>query len=378
MRRRGLTKQQKRLAHGLRAFCCEHNHEHAKKPKTVSKHYQHERFLRLDRRLVVDLHEVGRPVQKLTNLREGDIADILRHMERRGLSAGTMQNFVSSVRFLCDRLDRPHVLPPDPASLLEDPSRYRRTTCAERDKSASAAGVDLMGLIDTLTDLGIWEALPLRFGIWFGLRAREMCLLRPHESDKSDRLAVSRGAKNYRYREVPIVHAEQRALIDEAKTATKAASCSLMPQSFRARQAAHLLKRALVRHAGLTRAKAGAIVHGMRHDYAHRRYKELTGLPIPLVRTFSLTRDQILLDRWARLRVSEESGLERLYIGNRYLGAMTERAPKHCNPDYLRSLTPEAVAGLRANSDATLQSLFHADSFNAAGSRVRAPHSAAP
>src|SRR5690606_1062587 len=117
-------------------------------------------------------------------------------------------------------------------------------TCAERDKSASAAGVDLMGVIATLTDLGVWEALPFRFGVWFGLRAKEMCLLRPHESDKGDRLAVIRGVKNGRYREVPIVHAEQRTLIDEAKAATKHASYSLTPQQFRARQAYDVLRNA--------------------------------------------------------------------------------------------------------------------------------------
>lgn len=105
-----------------------------------------------------------------------------------------------------------------------------------------------------------------------------------------------------------------------------------------------------------SRARAGASLYGVRHDYAHRRYTELTGLPFPLVRTFSLTRDQIVLDRWGRLQVSEELGHSRLYISDAYLGGMTERAPKRCNPDYLRSLTPEAVAGLRASSDATMES----------------------
>ena len=350
MRRRNLSKPQKRLARELRAFCRAHNHAHAKKPKTVSKLSQHNRFLCLDRALVVDLHAAGRPIQKLTSLREGDIAAILRSMERRGLSAGSMQNVMSSLRFLCERLGRAHVLPADPARLLEDPGRYRRSGCAERDKSASAAGVDLKRLMVTLTDLGVWVALPVRFGVWFGLRAREMCLLRPHESDKGDRLAVRRGAKNNRYREVPVVHAEQRALIDEAKAATKGPAYSLTPQTLRARPAYDVLRHALIRHTGLCRAQAGATIHGLRHDYAHRRYRELTGLPIPLVRRSALTGDQIVLDRWGRLQVSEELGHGRLNISNAYLGGLTERAPGHCDLAYLRALTPEAVAALRAGS----------------------------
>lgn len=124
-------------------------------------------------------------------------------------------------------------------------------------------------------------------------------------------------------------------------------------------------------------AGAAATTHGVRQGYGHRRYTELIGCPISLVRTFSLTRDQLMLDRSGRLQVSGDLGHRRLYISNAYLGGMTERVPQHCHPEYLRDLTLEAVVTLRASSGAALQSLPNLDHVNEAGSRGYAPHSGA-
>ena len=80
----------------------------------MSKYYQHQRFLMFDRRLVVDLHEVGRPIQKLTNPRQDDTADILP-------AHGTSRTF-----------DRQH------AKLREQRPTPQRREVEERERATAA------------------------------------------------------------------------------------------------------------------------------------------------------------------------------------------------------------------------------------------------
>jgi hypothetical protein len=71
-------------------------------------------------------------------------------------------------------------------------------------------------------------------------------------------------------------------------------------------------------------AKAGiSRVHGLRHQYAQRRYRQLTGWKAPAAggpTSKQLSVDQKALDREARLVVSRELGHEREQITSVYLG----------------------------------------------------------
>ena len=71
-------------------------------------------------------------------------------------------------------------------------------------------------------------------------------------------------------------------------------------------------------------AKAGIDpVHGLRHQYAQRRYQQLTGGNAPAAggpTSKQLSVDQKALDRQARLVVSRELGHEREQITAVYLG----------------------------------------------------------
>jgi len=72
-----------------------------------------------------------------------------------------------------------------------------------------------------------------------------------------------------------------------------------------------------IRTAGLTK------LHGLRHAYAQKRYRELTGWPAPVAggpATVSMDSDQRALDRGARETVSRELGHSREQITTVYLG----------------------------------------------------------
>jgi integrase len=120
--------------------------------------------------------------------------------------------------------------------------------------------------------------------------------------------------KGGREREIPIVTAEQRALLDEAKRF--AGSGSLIPKGMNYRAQLNRFKsecqRAGIRH-----------VHGHRHEYAQRRYAQLTGWACPArggPTSRELTPEQKENDRQARLTLSAELGHSRIAVVAQYCG----------------------------------------------------------
>jgi hypothetical protein len=113
---------------------------------------------------------------------------------------------------------------------------------------------------------------------------------------------------------VPVRTAEQRQVLDEAKSL--AGQGSLIPAS---KTYVEQLRR--FEHqcgaAGIQR------VHGLRHQYAQTRYRELTGWPAPVAggpRSKELNAQERALDEAARLIVSAELGHERSQVTAVYLG----------------------------------------------------------
>jgi hypothetical protein len=83
---------------------------------------------------------------------------------------------------------------------------------------------------------------------------------------------VTSWTKGGKYREVPILTADQQDVLDAAKRL--AAGGSLIP--------AHMSYRDQLQCFRAQCAKAGIHhVHGLRHQYAQRRYEELTGWQSP-------------------------------------------------------------------------------------------------
>ena len=120
--------------------------------------------------------------------------------------------------------------------------------------------------------------------------------------------------KGGRPREIPIRNDEQRALLTEAKSL--AGSGSLIPpdKSYveQLRRFEHQCARAAIQR-----------VHGLRHQYAQTRYRDLTGWPAPAnggPKSRQLSFEQRQVDRAARLTISRELGHEREQITAVYLG----------------------------------------------------------
>jgi integrase len=152
----------------------------------------------------------------------------------------------------------------------------------------------------------------------FGLRREESIKFQPGYAVRADapdtlRLKAS-WTKGGRAREVPVRTADQRWVLEQAKSL--AGNGSLIPPERTYVQQLKVYEGEL-RKAGISRA------HGLRHAYAQRRYEELAGWKAPHAggpKSAELTPGQKAIDRAARLAVSAELGHGREEITAVYLG----------------------------------------------------------
>ena len=137
----------------------------------------------------------------------------------------------------------------------------------------------------------------------------------PSVADRGDYLQLKPSwTKGGKTRQVPVRTEEQRKLLKLAhKLAGKG---SLIPSSRNYVQQLHIYE-GHTNRAGLSK------MHGLRHAYAQRRYREITKWPSPAAggpTSKQLTDEQCQMDREARLIISKELGHEREQITAVYLG----------------------------------------------------------
>ncbi|HXR92481.1 MAG TPA: phage integrase N-terminal domain-containing protein [Steroidobacteraceae bacterium] len=259
------------------------------------------------------LHALGFRMESATSLRGKHIEALIKDWHARGLSASTLQNNLSIFRTFAEWIGK--------AGMVRDVGHYlasemtARSSIAHEDKSWSERGVDVAAKIAQVRERDARVALQLQLQLAFGLRAREAMQLRPHIADQGTYLSITHGTKGGRDRVEPIRTPEQRALLDLAKTfcATRSSSTS-DPQRKLAEWKNHYYQ--VVRSCGITR-KDGITSHGLRHQYANERYRELTGSDSPVRGGVGVERET---DRAAREVVAEELGHSREGVTTHYLG----------------------------------------------------------
>ncbi|MGH8553062.1 MAG: single-stranded DNA-binding protein, partial [Methylococcales bacterium] len=140
----------------------------------------------------------------------------------------------------------------------------------------------------------------------FGLRRQEAIKFVPVYADQGDRILLKGSwTKGGKPREVPILTESQREILDRAHRL--AGSGSLIPRNRSYVEQLRLYERETAA-AGLSK------LHRLRHEYAQRRYRGITGWKAPAaggLRSQDLTPEQKSIDREARLTISRELGHER-------------------------------------------------------------------
>lgn len=251
------------------------------------------------------LKEAGFRNMHATSLKEKHVDRLLERWNAENLSAGTIKNRMSHLRWWAQKVGKAGVIPAGNAALGIPQRQYAGSGSKARDLDVHR--------LDRVTDAHVHMSLRLQQA--FGLRREESIKLQPAYADRGNHIALKGSwAKGGRPRMVPITTADQRAVLNEAHAL--AGSGSLIPAHKSYIEQRHV-------YDGQCKAAGLSNMHGLRHAYAQARYEALTGWKSPLAGGSdrkALTPEQRVVDTEARQQISRELGHERTQITSVYLG----------------------------------------------------------
>ena len=249
-----------------------------------------------------DLHDVK-------DLKSRHVCYLVSKWLAEGLNSGTIKNRMSDLRWIAHKINKQNIVRhtnreydiPDRVYVKNDTNIAKRLS--EQELSAVTSQ---------------YVQYSLRLQQAFGLRREEAIKFDPKYADKGDRIALkSSWCKGGRQRDVPIRTPQQRALLDEVKAFCKAeGATALIPPDRNYRQQMKCYENYMERNNIMKN-------HGLRHQYAQDRYKEITGQDCPKQggkRYFELSPEEKQRDLAARLQISSELGHNREEITAVYLG----------------------------------------------------------
>jgi len=276
---------------------CRHNRDGSR----TTQAQREDRLLQMAR----DLNGLGYKHMAARSLKPKHVEALVAKWQAEGLSAGTIKNRMSDVRWWAEKIGKSEVV----AKSNDHYGIGRRVYVTNESKARTLDPAKVAAITDPHV------AMSLRLQAAFGLRREEAIKLRPSIAERGARLVLQASwCKGGRGREVPIRTDEQRAVLSKARAL--AGDDSLIPADRRYVDQRRRYERECVR-VGLDRN------HGLRHTYAQDRYRELTGWPPPAAggpRSNQLSPEQRQQDQRARLQVSRELGHEREQITAVYLG----------------------------------------------------------
>ena len=241
------------------------------------------------------------------SLRKKHIDVLLDRWSSEGLSAATIKNRVAHLRWWAEKINKQNILPRTNAELGIEKRKYVTN-------ESKAVLIDEKQL-STIKDDRLRISIELQKA--FGLRREECLKFQPNyavsSSDNSIRLKAT-WCKGGRERIVPITNDYQRSILQKALQVAGAGS--MIPPNEKYIQRLKKYENA-VNRAGLSK------LHGLRHEYAQKRYLELTGWQAPACggpSSRQLDKEQRKIDFSARMTISAELGHGRESITAVYLG----------------------------------------------------------
>ena len=251
------------------------------------------------------VHTGGARNKRIWNLKQKDFTRAIQVWRNDNLSDATLKNRVGALRWVAEKMGKPHLVPKDNAELGLNP----RVNTATQSK----ARVLVEQTLSRITDGFVCHSLKLQAA--FGLRREEAMKIQPAWADRGDKLVLKGSwTKGGRPREIPIRTHEQRAILNSAKAFTGNGSLIPVTKSYREHVNTWEYQ---TKRAGLSKT------HGLRHAYAQLRYKELTDRKPPVLggpsskELTGLLKEQ---DRAVRLQIALELGHSRADIVNIYVG----------------------------------------------------------
>lgn len=255
--------------------------------------------------MATQLDELGFRRMRATSLKPKHVDALIGHWREQGISTGTLKNRLSVLRWWAGKVNKSSVV-------AKDNSTYgigARTLVSNVSKAQTLDKATLAKIDDEYVQMSV------RLQAAFGLRREEAIKFNPGYAFRGNHIALKASwTKGGRPRTIPITNGYQHVLLREAKALAKGGS--LIPPHLNYVQQQHRYDR-LTRKAGMRK------LHGLRHDYAQRRYRQLTGWNCPARGgpvSKTLTPEQQAIDQEARLTISHELGHGRAAVSAVYIG----------------------------------------------------------
>ena len=251
------------------------------------------------------LQALGYRRMQPTSLKPKHVDALVAHWQDQGISVGTLKNRLSALRWWAKKVNKPSII-------AKDNTVYgigKRKYVAKESKAQELDEKKLSSIVDPYVKLSI------RLQAAFGLRREEAIKFNPSYAVQDDHIKLkSSWTKGGRARTVPITNDFQHRLLAEVRVLARGGA--LIPPHLNYVKQLHRYEKQ-IRDAGLSR------LHGLRHDYAQRRYFELSGWVCPVaggLPSKELNPAQRALDHNVRVAISSELGHARASISAVYLG----------------------------------------------------------
>ena len=239
------------------------------------------------------------------SLKEKHVLALVKHWQATGVTAATIKNRMSHLRWVAKHVGLPHLVQRDNDGYGIEKRQYSTNV----DKALVFEAAKLAAIEDRHVQV---SALLQRD---FGLRREEAMKFQISYADKGDRIALKESwTKGGRAREIPVRTDTQRETLERVRALSPLGS--LIPAS-----------RSYVQHLKVFEREMASVglgrTHGARHLYAQQRYEELTGWKSPAAggpKSRDLSDLERTQDQSARLTISRELGHEREQITVVYLG----------------------------------------------------------
>jgi len=240
-------------------------------------------------------------------LRQKHVIKLLERWKADGCSDATLKNRASHLRWWTEKIGKQSMIPRTNAEL----GIGRRRFVTNKTKAVQITDADLGRVKDDRVRLS------LELQRAFGLRREESIKFQHAYATAGDNDQIKLKAtwcKGGRERTLPVRTEYQRDVLK--RVAEMAGKGSLIP-------VAETYKEQLKRYENYTNRAGLHKLHGLRHEYAQTRYRELTGWESPVKggqKYRELTPEMKANDLAARLAISEELGHSREAITAVYLG----------------------------------------------------------
>nr|WP_282570016.1 phage integrase N-terminal domain-containing protein [Pseudoalteromonas sp. JC3] len=257
------------------------------------------------------LKQGGYRLQSVQSLKPKHVNYLVERWQGEGLSAGTIKNRLSHVRWWAEKIGKASMLPKsnNGANQAITLDLEKRTYTPTESKAKELEQNKLEKVSDPLVKLS------LRLQREFGLRREEAIKFRPNYAIRGEQLVLKPSwTKGGRPRVIPIRTESQRHLLQQVQNQVGGGALIRPDRNYIQQLKAYERQTS---QAGLDKN------HGLRHMYAQQRYLELTGWRSPIAggpTNKQLTPEQKQIDRQARLQVSNELGHGREQITVIYLG----------------------------------------------------------